>query len=75
MEMMPNAFFFQNGTALFNRALLFNVGFKEAVKDYDWQCFAFHDVDNIPMNDKNMYSCPDVPKQMVTSLKKSDKIR
>jgi hypothetical protein len=29
----------------FNRAKLLNVGFVEAMKMYDWQCFVFHDVD------------------------------
>ena len=29
----------------FNRAKLLNVGFMEAMKLYDWQCFVFHDVD------------------------------
>jgi hypothetical protein len=28
----------------FNRALLMNIGFVEALKDYDWDCFVFHDV-------------------------------
>lgn len=29
----------------FNRAKLLNVGFIEALKQYDWECFVFHDVD------------------------------
>ena len=29
----------------FNRAKLLNVGFMEALKMYDWECFVFHDVD------------------------------
>ncbi|TMS38239.1 hypothetical protein L596_005006 [Steinernema carpocapsae] len=41
----------------FNRAKLMNVGFVEARKLYDWQCYIFHDVDLIPENDKNMYTC------------------
>ncbi len=29
---------------LFNRALLMNIGYIEALKDYNWDCFVFHDV-------------------------------
>ena len=35
----------QVGEDPFNRAKLLNVGFMEALKLYDWQCFVFHDVD------------------------------
>jgi hypothetical protein len=28
----------------FNRALLLNIGFVEALKEYNWNCFIFHDV-------------------------------
>ena len=38
--------------------MLFNVGFREALKDAGWTCLAFHDVDQLPENDKNTYSCP-----------------
>jgi hypothetical protein len=29
----------------FNRARLMNIGYAEAIKDYDWDCMVFHDVD------------------------------
>ena len=35
----------QVGNDPFNRAKLLNVGFIEALKLYDWDCFVFHDVD------------------------------
>ncbi|TKR80034.1 hypothetical protein L596_014170 [Steinernema carpocapsae] len=54
----------------FNRAKLMNVGFVEARKLYDWQCYIFHDVDLIPENDKNMYSCMDRPKHMAVAVDK-----
>ena len=42
----------------FNRAMLFNVGFMEAMKDYNWTCVIFHDVDLIPEDDRNVYRFP-----------------
>ena len=39
----------------FNRAMLFNVGFVEAMKDHNWTCVIFHDVDLIPEDDRNVY--------------------
>ncbi|XP_055347490.1 beta-1,4-galactosyltransferase 3-like [Paramacrobiotus metropolitanus] len=51
----------QTGNATFNRGMLFNVGFAEASKLRDFDCFVFHDVDLLPENDRNSYSCPEVP--------------
>lgn len=54
----------------FNRALLLNIGFLEAMKDDEgWNCFIFHDVDMLPENSNNIYECDsDVPKQMAVSI-------
>ena len=50
---------FQAGYTKFNRALLFNVGFAEALRDNPhWECFIFHDVDLMPEDDRNLYTCP-----------------
>ena len=35
--------------------MLFNVGFVEAMKDHNWTCVIFHDVDLIPEDDRNVY--------------------
>lgn len=56
---------FQAGSSVFNRAKLLNVGFLEALKDYNWDCFVFHDVDLIPENDHNLYACERQPKHLV----------
>ncbi|XP_066517943.1 beta-1,4-galactosyltransferase 4 [Hoplias malabaricus] len=55
----------QAGEATFNRAKLLNVGYLEALKDYSWDCFIFHDVDLIPENDRNLYTCENQPKHLV----------
>ncbi|XP_032898492.1 beta-1,4-galactosyltransferase 3 isoform X2 [Amblyraja radiata] len=47
----------QAGNETFNRAKLLNVGVKEAMKDEDWDCLYLHDVDLIPENDHNIYTC------------------
>ncbi|XP_060069242.1 putative uncharacterized protein DDB_G0290989 [Ylistrum balloti] len=52
----------------FNRAMLLNIGFTEALKLYDYQCFIFHDVDLIPEMGHNMYSCPENPRHMSVAI-------
>ena len=53
----------------FNRAMLINIGFREALLNYDFECFIFHDVDMLPEMFFNNYMCDlDYPKQMATSI-------
>ncbi|XP_029956090.1 beta-1,4-galactosyltransferase 4-like isoform X2 [Salarias fasciatus] len=52
------------GNATFNRAKLLNIGYLEALKDYNWDCFIFHDVDLVPEDDRNLYVCAETPKHM-----------
>eukprot|EP00092_Neocalanus_flemingeri_P027963 GFUD01030359.1.p1 GENE.GFUD01030359.1~~GFUD01030359.1.p1 ORF type:complete len:509 (+),score=123.71 GFUD01030359.1:129-1655(+) len=60
----------QDDKETFNRAMLFNVGFSEASKMSDWDCFVFHDVDLLPEDDRNLYTCPDMPRHMSVSVNK-----
>ncbi|XP_066289489.1 beta-1,4-galactosyltransferase 5-like isoform X1 [Branchiostoma lanceolatum] len=60
----------QAGTNPFNRAMLFNVGFKEAMKRYPWDCFVFQDVDHIPENNRNYYGCGQMPRHFAVKLDK-----
>lgn len=41
----------------FNRAKLFNIGYKLASKEQSWNCFILHDVDLLLENDNLMYNC------------------
>ncbi|EDS41242.1 beta-1,4-galactosyltransferase [Culex quinquefasciatus] len=52
----------------FNRASLMNVGFVEALKQKPWDCMVFHDVDLLPMDDRNLYTCPDQPRHMSVAV-------
>ncbi|RWS29262.1 uncharacterized protein B4U80_05148 [Leptotrombidium deliense] len=60
--------FFGNDT--FNKGVLMNAGVKEALKEYDFHCFVFHDVDLIPEDDRNLYTCPAVPRHMSVAVDK-----
>ena len=55
----------------FNRGLLLNIGFLESRKlnDDRWDCFIFHDVDLIPEDERNIYSCPyENPRHMSSAV-------
>lgn len=58
----------QIADGLFNRAALMNIGFLEAGKLNNWDCFIFHDVDLLPMDDRNLYTCPDQPRHMSVAV-------
>lgn len=54
----------------FNRAAMMNIGYLEALKLYQWDCFIFHDVDLIPLDDRNLYNCPRQPRHMSVAIDK-----
>ncbi|KAM9833716.1 beta-1,4-galactosyltransferase 1 [Syngnathus typhle] len=60
----------QDGDEIFNRAKLLNVGYAEAMKEYDYDCFVFSDVDLIPMDDRNIYKCFSQPRHLSVSMDK-----
>ena len=60
----------QNGSETFNKGRLMNAAFKEAWKLEDFDCFIFHDVDLIPEDDRNMYTCPSQPRHMSVAVDK-----
>merc|ERR1712012_1484981 len=60
----------QDGNGAFNRAMLLNVGAAEALKSYDFQCAIFHDVDLLPEDDRNLYTCPEQPRHLSVAVDK-----
>uniref|UniRef100_H2ZBZ8 Beta-1,4-galactosyltransferase n=1 Tax=Ciona savignyi TaxID=51511 RepID=H2ZBZ8_CIOSA len=60
----------QAGTGKFNRAKLMNIGYVESLKDYNFECFVFHDVDLVLENDKSLYSCPAKPRHLSAAVDK-----
>ncbi|XP_029698854.1 beta-1,4-galactosyltransferase 1-like [Takifugu rubripes] len=60
----------QDGEGVFNRAKLMNVGFAEALKDYNYECFVFSDVDLVPMDDRNFYRCFESPRHLSVAIDK-----
>nr|XP_020859753.1 beta-1,4-galactosyltransferase 3-like isoform X3 [Phascolarctos cinereus] len=54
----------------FNRGKLLNVGFKEDMKENNWQCLYFHDVDLIPKDDCNIYDCSAFPMHASVAIDK-----
>ncbi|XP_052761593.1 beta-1,4-galactosyltransferase 4-like [Mya arenaria] len=51
----------------FNRGLLANAGFLTARSIGNYSCYIIHDVDLVPMNDRNLYTCGPNPVHLVTS--------
>ncbi len=47
-----------------------NVGFREAMREEDWDCLFFHDVDLIPEDDRNTYICDSNPKHVAIAMDK-----
>ncbi|XP_043961093.1 beta-1,4-galactosyltransferase 2-like isoform X2 [Gambusia affinis] len=60
----------QDGDGTFNRAKLMNIGFVEALIEYDYDCFVFSDVDLIPLDDRNLYRCSDHPRHLSVAIDK-----
>lgn len=58
----------QISEGLFNRAALMNAGFLEALKLDNWTCFVLHDIDMLPTDSRNMYTCLDQPRHMSVAV-------
>ena len=52
----------------FNRGILVNIGVLEAMNDsIGVSCYVIHDVDLLPVDDRNLYVCSDGPRHMSTA--------
>ncbi|XP_029313818.1 beta-1,4-galactosyltransferase 1-like [Cottoperca gobio] len=60
----------QDGEGVFNRAKLMNVGYVEALKEYDFECFVFSDIDLVPIDDRNLYRCFENPRHLAVGMDK-----
>ncbi|TPP56476.1 N-acetyllactosaminide 3-alpha-galactosyltransferase [Fasciola gigantica] len=58
----------QLGSSRFNRASLFNVGFRESSRIAEFDCFIFHDVDLLPEDDRLPYRCGKEPIHLSVSV-------
>ncbi|PIK43030.1 putative beta-1,4-galactosyltransferase 6 [Apostichopus japonicus] len=65
----------QTDSLKFNRAMLMNVGFLEALKFEEWDCIVIHDVDFIPHYDDNSYTCHSMPRHFLSGLAKRPKVK
>lgn len=54
----------QYGNGTFNKAIIMNAAFIYAFNQDNYNCYCFHDVDLVPEDDRNMYSCGRNPKHM-----------
>ncbi|XP_041376373.1 beta-1,4-galactosyltransferase 4-like [Gigantopelta aegis] len=61
----------QTNDTIFNRGLLLNVGFVEALKQDNYSCFIMHDVDSMPEVNDNLYRCSSNPVHMSTASSKN----
>ena len=55
---------------LYNKAMNLNVGYFEAMKSGDFNCFVFHDVDLLPEDDRILYTCSDQPRHLSVAIDK-----
>ncbi|CAG9813386.1 unnamed protein product, partial [Phaedon cochleariae] len=58
----------QDGDGPFNRAMLMNIGYTEALNMSHFDCFIFHDIDLLPEDDRNLYTCPEQPRHMSVAV-------
>ncbi|VDH92249.1 beta-1,4-galactosyltransferase 5 [Mytilus galloprovincialis] len=58
--------------AAFNRGMLSNIGFVEAMSDMNYDCVVIHDVDILPEDDRNLYICTDNPIHMAVKVQQFD---
>ncbi|CAG2198763.1 Beta-1,4-galactosyltransferase 4,Beta-1,4-N-acetylgalactosaminyltransferase bre-4,Beta-1,4-galactosyltransferase 5,Beta-N-acetyl-D-glucosaminide beta-1,4-N-acetylglucosaminyl-transferase,Beta-1,4-galactosyltransferase 3,Beta-1,4-galactosyltransferase 6 [Mytilus edulis] len=54
----------QVGGRLFNKGALINTGFLQSKIDHSYDCYVIHDVDILPEDDRNYYTCGENPRHL-----------
>ena len=67
-----SVYFLQDDNFSFNRAALLNIGVLESLNKDEFNCFIFHDVDLLPENNQNTYTCTDFPRHMTIAISTID---
>uniref|UniRef100_A0A0B7B7N6 Beta-1,4-galactosyltransferase n=1 Tax=Arion vulgaris TaxID=1028688 RepID=A0A0B7B7N6_9EUPU len=60
----------QTTPSIFNRATLLNIGYLESQKIANFDCYIFHDVDLVPLDDRIFYRCDDNPRHFPVSIQR-----
>ncbi|XP_041354628.1 beta-1,4-N-acetylgalactosaminyltransferase bre-4-like [Gigantopelta aegis] len=58
----------QSPVSVFNRGMVKNIGFVEARRLCDFDCYIFHDVDLLPLDYRNTYTCSEMPRHHAASI-------
>ena len=58
----------QTARGTFNKAMVMNIGFVEIMKQHKYDCLIFNDVDLLPEDDRNLYTCPLTPRHMSVAV-------
>jgi N-terminal region of glycosyl transferase group 7 len=61
--------FVQIGNDVFNRGSLINIGFIEASNRGKFDCYFLHDVDQLPLDDRDFYTCSTSPRHVAVYQK------
>ena len=71
ITLMPCSLFQQTEPFdIFNKGSLMNAGFSVIRERGPFDCYIFHDVDMLLMNDRNPYTCTKVPRHLGGYLSK-----
>ena len=60
----------QAAPAVFNKASLMNAAFMIAREYAYFDCYIFHDVDMLPEDDRNFYTCSNIPRHVGSHISK-----
>ena len=62
----------QSFPEVFNKAAIMNIGYVESRTMGRYDCYIFHDVDMLPEDDRNFYTCSPAPRHVGSHCDKWD---